>query len=157
VDLTELVDRALITDTLHAYCDLVDRSDVEGLLALFTDDLVMDMGRGVVVHGRERFRALLLDRIGRWTTTSHHCSTVVLTRWDGGTAATTSHLYAFHDAPARDETMHMWGRYTDELVKQGDRWLIRERRLRVAGVQLTPSSPLPDRFEPFPRTPLPSP
>lgn len=155
MDLTELVDRALITDTLHTYCDLVDRSEVDALVALFTDDLVMDMGQGVVVHGRERFRALLLDRIGHWTTTNHHSSTVVLTRWDGATAGVTSYLYAFHDAPARDETMHLWGRYTDELVQQDGRWLIRERRLRVAGVQLTPSSPVPARFERFARQPLP--
>lgn len=156
MDLTELQDRALIGDVLAAYCDLVDRCDVDGLTRLFTDDAVLDLGRGVTVEGSVQLRALLLDRIGRWTTTSHHGSTVCVQAYDGATAATTSYVYAFHDHPADDRTMHLWGRYEDELVRGADRWRISYRRLRVAGVREQASSRVPERFERFARLPLPA-
>ncbi len=154
MDLAELVDRTLITDTLHAYCDRVDRSDLDALLDLFTDDAELDMGHGATATGPE-LRPFVIERIRRWTTTQHHCSTITVARYDGATASTVSYLYVFHDDPGRDETLHLWGRYLDELVKEQGSWRIRRRRLRVAGARRTASSPLPDRFEPFPRQPLP--
>ena len=51
--------------------------------------------------------------------------------------------------------MQLWGRYEDELVAAQGRWLIRARRLLVAGVRESTSQELPDRFERYPRMPLP--
>ena len=147
MDIAELVDRTLITDLLHAYCDRVDRSDIDGLMTLFADDIEIDMGRGATFTGHPALRALLVDRTGRWATTSHHSSTMSLLHYDGATATTTSYLYVLHDDPARDEAMHLWGRYDDGMVKQDGTWRFRTRRLRVAGVSHAPSTPLPDRFE----------
>lgn len=155
MDLAELVDRTLIADTLHAYCDRVDRSDLDALLDLFTDDAELDMGRGATATGRSELRPFVIERIRRWTTTQHHCSTITVASYDGTTASTVSYLYVFHDAPGRDESLHLWGRYEDDLVKEGRTWRIRRRRLRVAGARRTASTPMPDRFEPFPRLPLP--
>lgn len=155
MDHTEIVDRILITDLLHAYADCVDRSDIAGLAALFAQNAVMDMGNGDVFTGRDRLHALFLDRIGLWTTTNHHVSTITIRSYDGAAARTTAYLYAFHDSPERDTSMHLWGRYEDDLVKHGEQWLIGTRRLRVAGVRETGSAEVPERFERFPRQTLP--
>ncbi len=155
MDLAELVDRTLITDTLHAYCDRVDRADVDALLDLFTDDATLDMGHGATATGRTELRPFMIERIGRWTTTHHQCSTVTVLRYDGSTATTVSHVTVLHDHPGRDEAMQLWARYTDDLVKLGDGWRIRVRRLRVAGVTRTAPTPLPDRFERIRREALP--
>ncbi len=154
MDLTELVDRTLMADTLHAYCDRVDRTDLDGLLALFTEDAVLDLGR-TVVAGRGRLRPLLIDLMRRWSTTNHHCSTMSVLRYDGTTADTVTYVYAFHDAPDRDESMHLWGRYEDELRKEAGEWRLRVHRLRIAGVRLTTSGETPERFEYFHREPVP--
>jgi ketosteroid isomerase-like protein len=155
MDVAELVDRALITETLHAYCALVDSRDIEALLDLFTGDAVIDLGHGAVFAGTSELRRVLIDRIGRWTTTNHHCSTTTLRRYDGAAAAATSYIYAFHDSPERNRTMHLWGRYEDDLARIEGRWLIRERRLLVAGVREENSQAVPQRFQLYSRKPLP--
>lgn len=172
MDLTELADRALVADVLHAYCDRVDRSDVGALLDLFTEDAVLDMGRGATATGRADLRPFMIERIGRWTTTHHQCSTITLTSYDGRRASAVSYVSVFHDHPGRDEALQLWGRYEDDLVKDdfvgagggsvgdggvggGVRWRIAVRRFRVAGVRRTTSDPLPDRFERLARLPLP--
>lgn len=147
MDLTELSDRAQISETLSAYCDSIDRGDLAALAEVFTDGVVMDMGHGAVFTGRARLLRLVQDVTAVWETTHHQCTNHLLRRYDGSSAAATSYVYAFHDAPDRDEAMHLWGRYTDELVKQDGAWRIALRRLRVAGVTMTSSSPFPERFE----------
>jgi ketosteroid isomerase-like protein len=147
MDLTELADRVRIAETLSAYCDCIDRSDLAALADVFTEDVQMDMGHGAVFSGRERLLRLVQELTSRWETTHHQCSNHLVHRYDGAGATVTSYVYAFHHAPGRDETMHLWGHYADELVQQDGVWRIRVRRLRVAGVSTTASSPFPDRFE----------
>lgn len=157
MDVAELVDRALITDALHAYCDRVDRSDLDALLDLFTDDAVLDMGGGATATGRAALRPFMIERIRRWEFTNHRCSTTTVRAYDGITAETLTYVSVLHDDPGRDETLQLWGRYGDEWVKQAGAWRIRVRRFRVDGVHHGPSTPLPARFERFPRAPLPTP
>ena len=147
MDLTELSDRVQISQTLSAYCDSIDRGDMAALAEVFTDDVVMDMGHGAVFTGRARLLRLVQEVTAVWETTHHQCSNHLVGRYNGTGADATSYVYAFHDAPARNEAMHLWGRYTDELVKQDGAWRIQLRRLRVAAVTMTSSSPLPERFE----------
>lgn len=156
MDLTEMTDRTMIAEALSAYCDFVDRSDVDALVGLYTADVTIDMGHGALFRGRERLRALLLDRIGLWETTNHHWSNLRVLHYDGVSASVVSHLHVYHDDPSRGVSMQLWGRYEDELVKQRGGWLFHVRRLRVAGVEEAPSTPVPDRFERFARMPLPA-
>lgn len=156
MDLTELTDRVLIAHTLAVYCDYVDRFDLPALLGLFTDDVLLDMGRGVLITGQEHLCAALIQRVGRWTSTSHHNANVIVTAYSGTHATVLSYVYAFHNNPERDEAMHLWGRYEDELVKVDGAWRIRIRRLRVAGAQETVSSAFPARFEGVTRALLPA-
>lgn len=154
MSLEELGDRSRITDTLYAYCDYVDTPQIDRLVDLFTEDAVIDMGQDARFTGRAELRSLL-DRIRVWVTTNHYCANVRLVEYDGRSATTISSVYAYHDHPEQARTMHLWGRYLDELTKESGTWRIRERRLRVAGVSYTRSEPVPNALSasPEPRCP----
>jgi hypothetical protein len=149
----ELLARAEITDTLHAYSRGVDRCDIDLLSDLFTADGSFDYGHGVVTTGREALRALFVAATGRYTATSHHVSTTSFLQLADGRAETISYVYAFHDNAEQDRHLHVWGCYEDVLVDEGDRWRIRYRKVRVAGVRTTSSEELPERFERYARGP----
>ncbi|HEX7304840.1 nuclear transport factor 2 family protein [Lentzea sp.] len=149
----DLVARAEISDTLHAYSRGVDRCDIDLLADLFTEDGSFDYGHGNVTAGRDALRALFTTATGRYTATSHHVSTVSFLHVGNGTARTIAYVYAFHDNTEQDRHLHIWGCYEDELVDEGDRWRIKTRKVRVAGVKTTGSEPLPDRFQRYARHP----
>lgn len=147
----DLVARAEISDTLHAYSRGVDRRDIDLLADLFTEDATFDYGHGNITAGRAALRTLFETATGRYTATSHHVSTVSFLRVGDGTAQTIAYVYAFHDNAEQDRHLHVWGCYEDELVDDGDRWRIRARKVRVAGTKTTGSEPLPERFERYAR------
>ncbi|WP_170285652.1 nuclear transport factor 2 family protein [Microbacterium rhizomatis] len=141
----ELLSRAEIADTLHAYSRGVDRRDIDLLADLFTDDATFDYGNGRIISGRDDLRALFVSATGRYKATSHHVSTIAYPRLEAGSASTLSYVYAFHDTG--EMHFHLWGCYEDELVDDGDRWRIVSRKVRTAGARTTPSEELPERFE----------
>lgn len=147
----DLVARAEISDTLHAYSRGVDRRDIDLLADLFTEDATFDYGHGNITAGRAALRVLFETATGRYTATSHHVSTVSFLRVGDGTAQTIAYVYAFHDNAEQDRHLHVWGCYEDELVDDGDRWRIRARKVRVAGTKTTGSETLPERFERYAR------
>ncbi|MGV6873530.1 ketosteroid isomerase-related protein [Pseudochelatococcus sp. B33] len=51
-------------ETIRAYYDAFNRGDVEGFLALLTEDVVHDINQGERQIGKEAFRAFL-DRMNR--------------------------------------------------------------------------------------------
>ncbi len=147
----DLVARAEIADTLHAYSRGVDRCDIGLLADLFTADATFDYGHGNITAGREALRGLFAAATGRYTATSHHVSTVSYLDVADGTARTIAYVYAFHDNAEQDLHLHVWGCYEDELVDEGDRWRIKARKVRVAGTKATGSEELPERFERYVR------
>lgn len=147
----DLVARAEISDTLHAYSRGVDRRDIDLLANLFTEDGVFDYGHGKVTRGRSGLRELFLAATGKYNATSHHCSTIAFVSLDGGRANTITYVYAFHDNAEQDLHLHVWGCYEDALVDEGDRWRIATRRVRIAGAKSTASQELPERFERYAR------
>jgi ketosteroid isomerase-like protein len=157
MDVTELIERTRITETLHRYCHGVDDCDLDAVLALFAPDARVDMGHGAVFVGHAALRALLIDRLGQWTSTSHQASTISVTRFDGTTADTTSYLFVVHDDTVDGRTMHLWGRYDDHLRRGDDGWQFVHRKLWVSASRILECQPLPERFEPSPRRTLPAP
>lgn len=143
----DLLARAEISDTLHAYSRGVDRCDIDLLADLFTEDGSFDYGHGNVTVGRDNLRSLFVAATSKYNATSHHCSTINFLRLDATSASTITYVYAFHDNAAQDLHLHVWGNYEDELVHDGDRWRIRVRKVRVAGAKTTGSGQLPERFE----------
>ncbi|MFC5750967.1 nuclear transport factor 2 family protein [Actinomadura rugatobispora] len=152
-ELTELLHRARIQDTIHTYSKAIDRRDLDLLDEVFTDDAVFDYGNGARHSGRDALRALVDAATGRYVATNHHCSTTIFERLDGDEAETLTYVYAFHETPA-GEHMHLWGCYEDVLKRTERGWRIAERRVRVAGCKTTPADELPERFERYARTPV---
>jgi hypothetical protein len=148
----ELLARAEIADTLHAYSRGVDRRDIELLADLFTEEGAFDYGHGNITRGREALRGLFAAATGKYIATSHHVSTISYLSLDAGRASTISYVYAFHDTGSAH--FHVWGCYEDELVDDGDRWRIAARKVRTAGARTTASEDLPDRFERYARADL---
>ncbi|GAA1942354.1 nuclear transport factor 2 family protein [Nocardioides hwasunensis] len=147
----DLVARAEISDTLHAYSRGIDRRDIDLLADLFTEDGAFDYGHGNLTRGREALRELFVAATGKYDATSHHCSTTSFLSLAEGRASTITYVYAFHDNREQDLNLHVWGCYEDELVDEGDRWRIATRRVRIAGVSSNGSEELPERFERYAR------
>jgi len=147
----DLLARAEISDTLHAYSRGIDRRDIELLSDLFTEDGSFDYGHGNVTTGRDNLRNLFIAATGKYDATSHHCSTIDFVHLGEKTASTITYVYAFHDNAEQDLHLHVWGCYEDELVDEGDRWRIAYRKVRIAGAKSTGSEELPDRFERYAR------
>ncbi|GAA1019448.1 hypothetical protein Aple_049070 [Acrocarpospora pleiomorpha] len=152
-DWRETTDRQAVTDVLLAYCDLVDRAEVDELAAIFTEGACFDYGNGAVFTGRESLRALFADRLGRYRATNHHLSNIRV-ELSGDAASAVSYVYAWHESAANGEQLHIWGRYVDTLARSGEGWLLDTRQVRVAGAATHPAFPLPERFERYARRDL---
>ena len=146
-ELQELLDRARIADTIYAFCDYCNNGDVAGVVGLFTEDGIFDVGGGAIHVGRDELTDFFADRFILYAATTFHCSGPRLVRYDGQTASTTTYLYGVHDSAARDHQLHVWGHYEDELVNDAGVWLLQRRDLCVSGLNLTELQEVPRRFE----------
>lgn len=136
--LQRLVDHQAITDLIHAYCRGVDAVDTPAVAALFTTDCVVDYGPGLgePTNGSAQLEQRLARGLPRFAATSHHVSNIEITFADSGwTASGVTYLYAWHRYRDGRPDAELWARYHDRFVRDGDRWLISERILRVAGQQ----------------------
>ena len=155
-DVRQLLDRTAIVETIHAYCDHVDRADLNALVDLFTEDAVFDYGNGNTFEERNALMALFNDRLSIYQATNHHCSTERILQYDGISAETVAYVYAFHETHTTNKHVHVWGRYEDTFRNDDGTWRIQQRRVRVAGVETTDAEPLPNRFERYQRASLPN-
>ncbi len=150
-----LIDTAEVTDVLYAYCDLVDRAEIDQLAAVFAEDAVFDYGHGRLFTGRDALVALFRDRIGQYQATNHYLSNVRITFPTATTASSVAYVYAFHHYAESGDHFHVWGRYIDDLVRTADGWRIQTRKVRTAGDHLVPVAPgTTSRFERYDRAPL---
>lgn len=143
-------DERAITRSLYDYCDYVDRCDFDGILSIFSPDGQYDLGLGRVFRGHDQLRDMF-SRITANQATSHHVSNVCIDV-DGDRARVRSVLYAYHLRRADQSEVHVWGQYHDTFVRDGDRWLVQERALRVAAEKGgVPESGRPSLYEFLPR------
>lgn len=126
-------DERQINAVLIAYCRLLDVMDLESLSQLFTEDCFVDYGPDPRLQssGADAL-AKSLQRMWRWTNTSHHLSNVYI-EFDGRDAADVqSYVHAWHKR-ADGTTATILGQYVDRFVRRGDRWLIARRRMLMNG------------------------
>ena len=126
-------DRQAITDVLIEYCCALDLMDLPALAALFTEDCVVEYGPGELLQSRgSADLQKSLERMWRWSRTSHHLSNVTI-RFDGADAAVCrSYVHAWHERPD-GSTATIFGQYRDRLVRQAAGWRIAERRMLMNG------------------------
>lgn len=136
IDLEELLARESARDLIARYNRAGDRGDIPGLVALFAEDGVLDVGEhGGRWAGRDRIRSEL-DAVTERSRTEHppggrvqhHVSSTALSV-DGDRIRADSY-FAVHTAIGLDH----WGRYRDVISRGADgSWRFAERIVIVDG------------------------
>jgi len=132
-----LLDKAEITDLIHAYCLHFDRAEPEAVTALFTPDAVIDYGPDVPpMTGAAQFGPMIARGLAEtFAATSHHVSNIMI-RFDGPDAATSiCHLYAWHRYRTRAGSSELWAQYHHSFRRTAQGWRISRLRLCAAGME----------------------
>ena len=132
----ELDAREQIRGLVAAYNALGDRGHLDGVMALFAHDAVMDIGDGRTYEGVDQIRTIftgtrdsILDggddgpRFLQHHTTGLHATLA-------GRDEATGHAYF---TVMTDRGLDHWGRYQDAYRPVGDVWLFASRRVRIDG------------------------
>jgi hypothetical protein len=132
----QLLAREAIAHTQSVYNTEGDRGRLDGLLATFTEDGVLELDRGVFT-GREQIRAALSPAVDakRAEATAAGGPRVFLRH------NLTTRRIEFRSATAADAWTYFFvmtpigldhsGVYVDRFVQRGDRWLIASRRVKI--------------------------
>jgi hypothetical protein len=134
MELWELVAREEIRQLVARYAQCADSGRFDELVALFAGDGMLRIDDRAPLQGRDAILAFLGDT-GRDLAASpasgsirHHVTTL---RIDvSSPAAATGAAYFL---VVTDGGPDHWGRYRDRYVREGQRWLFGERRVRVDG------------------------
>ena len=131
--LRRLCDREEVTWALNEYCSALDRMDLQGLCALFTEDCLVEFGPEAWLQSRGA-PALeqSLARMWRWARTSHHLSNVQIDFQGDDEALARSYVQAWHERPD-GSTGTIFGQYHDRFVRREAGWRIAERRMYMNG------------------------
>ena len=130
----ELVARELIRDTLARYAHCADRGRFDELVALFTEDGVLEIDGLPPLRGRDAIREFLQGTKTSIANTTgrplirHHLSSVQIDVASPVEAAAASYFLAI-----TERGPDHWGRYRDRLIPAGSRWLFRHRRVTPDG------------------------
>jgi ketosteroid isomerase-like protein len=129
----ELIDRQQINEVLIEYCGALDQMDLARLAALFTDDCVVNYGPDprLQSRGASALRKSL-QRMWRWSRTSHHLGNVLIEFSCENEALVRSYVFAWHERPD-GSTATIFGQYHDAFVREDGRWRIAERRMLMNG------------------------
>jgi 3-phenylpropionate/cinnamic acid dioxygenase small subunit len=133
IELQQLVHRQQISDVLITYCNALDKMDLTAIEALFTDDCFVDYGPGKLFQSRGAAAlAKSLERMWRWSRTSHHLSNIQIDFVDATSASAVSYVHAWHERQD-GTTATILGQYHDELIHEDRRWRIARRRMVMNG------------------------
>ena len=147
MDVWELVAREQIRETIAAYAHRVDGGRFEELVELFSRDGVLEVEGEPPHRGRDAIRAFVTGT-GRGLAAEtgaprirHHVSNVVI-ELDGSDRARARCYFL----AVTDRGVDHWGRYRDELGREGDVWRFLHRRVRTDGA--APGSWVAGRLRP---------
>lgn len=133
--LEHLLDQADIAEVVHAYCDHFDRGEAEAVLALFTEDAVVDYGPDVpTMTGLEALRPMVTNGLASFfAATSHHVSNFRVRVTGPDTAESMCYLYAWHRYQDGRPDSELWGRYLHDFHRTPEGWKIARLVLQAAG------------------------
>ena len=138
----ELEDRIAIRELIDAYPICADTRDIQGHMALFTEDTNFEvyMDEKIpeptqVVKGRKNLFPVF-DDLNQYVSTMHLNGQSII-NVDGNRATATTYCRAYHlKLPDGAQKLMIAGiRYYDTMVKQGDTWLFAERKLKVCWIE----------------------
>jgi ketosteroid isomerase-like protein len=142
-------------EVLHRYQRLVDAKDLDALADLVTDDVLL------VRHDGERSgREAFLDLYRRFaesdvTTAQHMASNVEVSELEAGAddvRLRVDSCFLAITTHESGEARMMWGRYSDDVVRRGEQWLVAAKRIALLRTALVDEaalvSPHVDSFGP---------
>jgi SnoaL-like domain len=141
MQLWELAAREGIRDTISRYTWCGEFMDAAGFADCFTADAMLEIKDGETFRGREGVLSMLAGVRDRTRATveptasaapvvmRHHVSSSRIELEGKDRARAFSYFAVFLPPHGHDH----WGRYADELVREGERWRFRRRRVSVDG------------------------
>jgi len=141
VELWELAAREGIRDTISRYTWCGEFMDAAGFADCFTEDALLEIKDGETYRGREGVLSMIAGVRDRTRTAvapaaggapavmRHHVSSIRIELESPDRARAFSYFAVFLPPHGHDH----WGRYADELVREGERWRFRRRRVSVDG------------------------
>ncbi len=132
-----LLDKAAITDVIHAYCYHFDRAEADKVLELFTDDVMVDYGPDVPsMNGLDELSPMVERGLSSFfAATSHHVSNIAISFDGPDTASSICYLYAWHRYCDGRPNSELWGQYHHSFVRTDDGWKMSRLTLRAAGTE----------------------
>ena len=125
-----LEDKDAIRETMANYCFHFDGGDIDNWVALFTEDGVFNRGEYGIQNGRAELRAFFTNYPMPDGTPGlmHFISNIVI---DVNGDRATSKSYVLVVRPSNDGGLvnGLAGRYEDQLIRSGDRWLFKVRKV----------------------------
>ena len=140
--LQALEDRIAIRELIDAYPICADTRNIQGHMALFTEDTHFEvyMDEKVptptqVVNGRANLFPVF-DDLNQYVSTMHFNGQSII-HLNGDRATATTYCRAYHlKLPDGVQKLMIAGiRYYDTIVKQGGAWLFAERKLKVCWIE----------------------
>jgi ketosteroid isomerase-like protein len=134
----ELKDRTDILETMYAYCRAADNLNADGMVALFTDDCVVNYvvtDEALAMRGKQALRNMLVEYFASSTSSSHHIANAELIFETPDRVTMHAYMYSwqrFKGHPAAADC-HRWGRYENQFVRTDAGWRLRRVRLVSAG------------------------
>ena len=140
--LQELADRIAIRELIDSYAFCADSRDIEGQMALFTDDTNFEVymdeklpAPTQIVSGRKNLFPVF-DDLNQYHSTMHFNGQCAI-RVEGNQATGVTYCRAYHlKIPGGVQQLMIAGiRYYDKMIKQNDSWLFAERKLKVCWIE----------------------
>ena len=127
---TVLEEKDAIHETIAEYCFHFDGGEFDKWVDLFTDDGVFDAGQMGVQKGKDALRAFLKNiRLTDGLPMLKHCVMNEVIKVKGDEATAKSYIVVVRSKGEGALVNGLAGRYEDQLVKQGDRWLFKNRKV----------------------------
>jgi len=127
---TVLEEKDAIHEVIAEYCFHFDGGEFDKWVDLFTDDGVFDAGQAGVQKGKDALRAFLKNiRLTNGSPMVKHCVMNEVIKVDGNEATAKSYIVLVRSKGEGALVNGLAGRYEDQLVKQGDRWLFKNRKV----------------------------
>jgi ketosteroid isomerase-like protein len=125
-----LEEKDAIHETIANYCFHFDGAEFDKWVDLFAEDGTFDAGQRGVHKGKEALRKFLKNiPLTGGSPMMKHCVMNEIIKVDGEQATAKSYIVVVRSTGEGALVNGLAGRYEDQLVKQGDQWLFKTRKV----------------------------
>jgi 3-phenylpropionate/cinnamic acid dioxygenase small subunit len=125
-----LEEKEAIRDVLSAYCWYMDHGEFDRWATLFVEDAIFDAGPRGQIQGRAAIKEFVVRYLSQEVPppTRRHYTVNSLITVHGAEATAESYFLAVRTSD-KGVLISSAGRYRDQLVKQGETWRLKVRKL----------------------------